>query len=53
MRPEAPKTTTLTLPDEEVEVEEVVVEEVELAVEAEVADDHQTSLEHVPTKTND
>ena len=52
VRPESPKTTTLTLPDEETVVEEEAVEEA-VAKEAEVADGHQASLVHVPTKTND
>ena len=49
------KTTTPTLPDAEAEVD-VVVKEVGLdeavAAEAEVADDQQASLAHVPTRTN-
>ena len=50
MRPESPKITTLTLLEEEVEVdvvEEEVVEEAKLDEEAgAVADAHLESLEH-------
>ena len=55
MRPESPKTTTtLTLPEAEavaVAAEEVVKEVV--PGEAGVADAHQASFAHVPTKKND
>ena len=50
----SPKTTTLPLLIEEVvdAVKEEAVEEA-VAEEAEVADSHQASLAHVPTKIND
>ena len=54
VRPTSPKTTTLTLLDEEAEVDAVEeeTERVEAKAEA-MADAHQASLEHVPIKTSD